>query len=395
MNFKCKISDINGKISNKTVQGEDKNEVIAKLESDGFYVLNIEVEKKSKLARLNNNKSVLELTQSLSLMIKSGLTLKESFEIASTLHTKGNTAILVEQLNTRLRKGDSFSQAIEAQGELFSPLYKGMIKVGQQLGRLDQILPSLAEWLEKRKDLKNKITGALIYPVLVLSLVFIGVSALLIFFLPYMEEMMQMSGGDTQQNLNQSYIAAQALIATFISVVLIIPITNFALLYIKRNQPAIMLNIDRFKLTLPIFKSFLLTQDMLSLNFALSVLTQCGVPLEEALLQAAEVLENSFIKQSLLKIHTKLLKGDSLSKLTDEERIFPKEFSRWIGVGERIGKMDKIFMQLKSYYQKEMDKIINRILTLAEPTVIIILGIILVVIILNVVLPLLTMYGGM
>ncbi len=395
MIFQCRLSDSQGKILKKKIQADSQDEMEARIKDQGYYLLDWEEEKSGKRLRGGHQKAILELTQSLGMMIQSGLSLKEAFEVAQKLFTKGKTALLVEQLNRQLQRGDSFAQAIASQENLFPPLYLGMIRVGQRLGQLDRILTPLAQWLKERKELKDRVTGALIYPALVLSMVFIGVTALLFFFLPQMENLTQMAGGTSEQNLNRAMTSARILIALFGGLIVLIPLGSVVLGFLKRKYTTFRLLTDRLILMIPLVRKFFLTRDMLSLSFALSILTGCGVTLEDSLLQSADVLENSYLRERLLTLQSRLLKGDALSALLAEETAFPSELSQWIGLGERIGTVDKVFKQLKDYYQMEMQKILNNILTLVEPAVIILLGVILLTIILNIILPLLTMYGGM
>ena len=395
MIFQCRLSDSQGKILKKKIQADSPEEMEARVKDQGYYLLNWEEEKSGKRLRGGHQKAILELTQSLGMMIQSGLSLKEAFEVAQKLFTKGKTALLVEQLNRQLQRGDSFAQAIASQENLFPPLYLGMIRVGQRLGQLDRILTPLAQWLKERKELKDKVTGALIYPALVLSMVFIGVTALLFFFLPQMESLTQMAGGTSGQNLNRAMTSARTLIALFGGLIVLIPLGSVVLGFLKRKYTTFRLLTDRLILMIPLVRKFFLTRDMLSLSFALSILTECGVTLEDSLVQSADVLENSYLRERLLTLQSRLLKGDALSALLAEETAFPSELSQWIGLGERIGTVDKVFKQLKDYYQMEMQKILNNILTLVEPAVIILLGVILLTVILNIILPLLTMYGGM
>jgi len=393
--YQCRLSDQGGKIFQKQIEAQSPKELESEIENQGLFLISFKEEKPRGILRRRQHRAVLELTQSLSLMIQSGLSLKEAFEISSSLFQKGKTAQLVQQLNRQLQKGTSFSQAIALQGEAFPPLYQGMVEVGQRLGQLEKILEPLSLWLKERKELRDKILGALMYPAMVLILVFAGVSALLIFFLPQMENLALSAGQGAAQSLAQAHMAARGLIILFPSLLIMIPLLIITVKGLGLKNPAFALALDRLILSLPLIKSFILTREMLSLSFALSVLTQCGVSLEEGLEQAAGVLENRFLKSRILLLKDRLIKGDSLSSLLEKEKAFPAEFSRWTALGERIGKVDRVFTQLKQYYQQEMQKILNSLLTLAEPVVIMLLGIILLIIILKIVLPLLTLFGGM
>lgn len=394
MEYKCRISDSQGVISNGIFHADGPAELAAELSRQNLFLLSCKkVSGRGKGAGGNSYSAVLEFTQGLSLMIQSGLSLKDSFDVARGLYTKGHTARLVEDMAESIRKGDSFSQAVNQREQVFPSLYRGMVRVGERVGQLDRVLPNLASWMREDKELKDKIFGALLYPALVLSMVFAGVLALLFFFVPKMEEMLSY-GGD-QSALNQAIASAHSLLVLFIAIPLCLLFVTLSIKVLSRKYDAFALAFDQLKMHLPFIASFFMNREMLSLTFALTVLTQCKVPLEESLLEGAEVLNNVYLKENLLKIQKRLIKGENLSGLLSHSQVFPAEFSRWIAVGEKIGKVDQVFAQLKDYYGQEMKKKLNRISSLAEPAVILLLGLVLLMIILKIILPMLTLYGGL
>jgi type II secretory pathway component PulF len=392
MTYHCRISNSEGKITRRTVEASSSRGLQEYWASQGYYLISLVPDQK-RVSQRSGRKAVLEMTKIITLMIQSGLTLKEAFEIGSNLFSRGQGESLIQGIHEDLRRGESFSKALDARDSLFPPLYLGMIGVGEKLGRLDRILPSLLDWLEKDQALRNKIKGALLYPALVMILVFSGIATLLLVFLPYMEEMMLYAGDGGGRNLARAYSSARALVVFFVSMILVVPLFRLILTQIKKRHPPLHLFLDRIKLKIPWIRIFLQTRDMLSLSFALAVLTECGVPLEEALLQGAWVMENHYLRESLIRVREKLLKGRTLSSLFHDESAFPPELANWTALGERTGRIDRVFEQLRRCYQREMDLIISRILTLAEPVVILFLGLVLGVIIIKIILPLLTLYG--
>lgn len=394
MQYQCRVSDSQGKITRILYQAENPRSLLTELQNQKLYLISYkEHNKGGKTSSRKQQKAVLEFTQGLSLMIQSGLSLKDSFEVARGLYAKGPTGQLVEDMAERIRKGDSFSQAVQSKDQIFPSLYRGMIRVGERVGQLDRVLPGLASWMKEDKELKGTIMGALLYPALVLTMVFIGILALLFLFVPRMKEMMSYSGN--QEALNQAISSAQSLLYIFIALPLCILLSSFILKFLLRRSGNISFQLDRLKLQLPIIGAFILNRELLSLSFALTVLTECNVPLEEGLLEGAEVLNNLYLKTVLLNIQQQLIKGENLSSLLASSGAFPQEFSRWVAVGEKTAHIERVFFQLKEYYNQEMKKKLNRISNLAGPVVIILLGAVLLGIILKVILPMLTLYGGL
>ena len=341
---------------------------------------------------MTKDQMFLEFTRTLSLLIRSGLPVQEALEVSEILFEDNRTKALIVRVRENMIKGNSFSSALEEE-EIFSPLYRGMIKIGEKIGNLNEILDHLTLLMENRKKLNDKFKTAMIYPAILLLLIFSGISALIIFLIPRLESGFT-AGAARPEQLASAVRAARGILIAMVGIPgVLLVVLLFTALFSRFNRGFALFK-DRTALAFPFLGEFRKKRELYNLNFALSILAGCSVPLESALALAGSSLQNRYLKQRIEAVRESLIKGNPLSGIFLEEAVFPMEMTRWIYIGERTGKIGTVFGQLKTYYEHEIEKNLDRILTLIEPLTSLFIGAVLLTVIMLVVLPLLTMYGG-
>jgi type II secretory pathway component PulF len=333
---------------------------------------------------------VLELTQTLALLYRSGLDVKEGLEIARTIYSKGKAGRTVEELAAGLERGDSFSGTAEYLS--FPRIYSGLIKVGEKVGSLAQVLPGLADYLRTRKELKDKFINALLYPSVVLAAVIIGSLSLLIFVAPKMGEILAGLGQNPEQML---LITGRMRLFSILSGTIVGGglSAGLTVVLLRRFSGYFRLASDRALLRLPLAGSLASLGDTVNLVFALEVLSSSGVSLEDALEQAAEVTENRAFSAGLRQAREKILRGERPSAAFESAKVFPPRLVRWLALGERTGRVEEVFTGLKTWYQGEYETFLTRVSSLAEPLLIILTGALLFTGVVVFVLPLLSGFG--
>jgi type II secretory pathway component PulF len=152
--------------------------------------------------------------------------------------------------------------------------------------------------------------------------------------------------------------------------------------------------LDALILRIPILSTLLLDRELLNFAFAMETLTAAGVSVEEALAEGAGAIANSALKEAVIGSRERVLKGEPLSAAFARNPLFPQRIGRWVGVGERVGHVEKVFGQLRMYYQQEVEKWINRLMTLIEPVLIVALGILIVLFVVLFIIPIFSLYGN-
>ncbi len=138
-----------------------------------------------------------------------------------------------------------------------------------------------------------------------------------------------------------------------------------------------------------------MARELLNFTFSMEALTGAGVSVEEALAEGAGTLTNRALQEEVRAIRASLLKGEKLSSSFARSALFPERISRWMAIGERVGHVEKVFGQLRSYYQQEVEKWISRLMALIEPALIVGLGALIVAFVVFFIIPIFSLYGNL
>ncbi|HEB11962.1 MAG TPA: type II secretion system F family protein [Spirochaetales bacterium] len=395
----CRVIDRKGKSSEFKREAISEEILIRELNQENIFPVMVREIQESTITKAKRKRyssaSILEFTNTISLLLSSGLTFKDSLEIAQTIFLKGQVNEIIVALLEEIRKGRSVYQVLDDFGTGFPPIFKGFIKIGEKIGSLEGAFKKLAEYLTEDRKLKSKLASSLIYPVLVISVAVIGIIGIVVFILPKIGEMFSQLGVGLPRRLesmikilNYSFIIGTILTGIVILSILILSIIR------KRNK-GMAEKLDRLSLKLPVLGRMRYLKEILNFLFAMETLTGGGFNVEDALLESGKVVENQAFRSGILKARDSIIKGESLSVSFLSNPIFSERLGRWMAIGERSGSVDKIFAQLRSYYQGEIEKWSTRFMSLVEPILILIVGIIIFMIIVFFITPIFSIYEGL
>lgn len=393
--YKCLITDHKGKISSIRKEALSKEEAFNSFNGTDYIPLEI-TEIKTKNNRKSSRKKtkiVLDFTQIMDQLVTSGLSIKDSLEILSTMDNKSGSSALSANLLEMIKKGYSFASSVNEFTDYFSAVYRGIINVGDKIGSVEKIFPKLKSYLEDQKKIKDKISSALLYPILVLITASLSFIAMIFFVFPKLRNMFAEFGGTTaiklEQNIHNIELGLIIYLITIIAIILFIIIVRT----IAKRNDSVRYTFDNFVLKLPIIGKITIYKEILNFSFAMETLVSSGITIEAALQESMAVLTNKAFEKALSDIRTRIIKGESLSTAFAKHNVFPSYITKWMLVGERSGNTEQIFTQIKKYYQSEIDIITTKFMALIEPALIILIGIILITLIITVVIPVFSMYG--
>jgi type II secretory pathway component PulF len=348
------------------------------------------------MKKYNSKTAVQEFTGMMELLLESGLSLRDALELlADGEGAESGAAFLAGEILSRIRSGVSFARAVFSMNETFPPIYRGMIRVGDKAGSVERIFPRLGAYLEDQKKLREKTAAALAYPLLVLFLAIAGTVGLVFFVLPKMEAIFGSFGGGQAETIQGNIAAMKTVALFFAGLVLFLAATVIAVKKLNRFFPEICRYFDYIILRLPLTGGFFSAWESLNFSFAMEVLTGGGVPVETAIGEAAVLADNSAYRSALLRIQEKVINGGGLSRAFAEETILPPDISQWVSIGEKSGGSEKVFSEIRFYFQGEVERTSSRFLLLIEPVMIIIIGLILIGLVIGIILPLFSMYGNL
>lgn len=393
LSYSCRVIDNSGEIIEINRNSKNLNDLKLELVREGYSLLS--VKQKSSISSNKLNKSeILQFTQTLSLLLNSNLSLNDSLNTARIGFKKGRINTLINSLIEGLKKGESFSNLISDPSWGLPKLYTGLIRVGEKTGNLRGIVSQLNFYLEREKKLRDKLTGAMIYPIMIITISL----AFSLFFtfgiLPQFKTMFESFGGDVSNTINKRAEVFTYIVIGFSILLFIFFLFNLYVKNLKKSDPISAAKIERVIFKIPFIGKTYMNNQCLNFLFAVNVLTESKLSIEESLIYAREVVNNSFLLIEINRIRDKIIAGEKLSK-SFEESIFPERISSFLEVGEKTGDINEVLDNLSNYYLKENNKEIDLFMALIDPLFTVLIGVGLLVMIILFILPLISEMGAL
>jgi type II secretory pathway component PulF len=343
---------------------------------------------------LNTKKALPDFTGMMELLIESGLSLKDSLEVLVSADLRSAASLLGNRILELIRRGSSFAEAVQTMDGVFPPVYRGMIRVGDKAGSVEKVFSRLRNYLDRQKTLKDKISAALAYPAMVLFLALAGSLGMVFFIMPKLETVFGVFGGNSAEEIRRNIGVIKLMLSGFAGTAVVTLTAAVILFRLGKTRENIGLFVDGLCLKIPVLGVFLSLRESLNFSFAMEVLASGGVPVETALAEAAGAVSNRAYRLSLLRVRDRVMSGGSLSAAFAADPVLPPYISRWTAVGEKSGRTETVFTQIRLYFQDLIERRTTKFLLLIEPALIITIGIILMGLIAGIVLPLFSVYGN-
>jgi type IV pilus assembly protein PilC len=319
-------------------------------------------------------KDVAIMSRQLATMINSGLTLTRSLGVLEQQVENPVLQTVVGDVKSRVEEGSSLSGAMEAHPKVFSHLYVSMVRAGEAGGALDETMVRLAETLEAAVRLRSKVKSAMSYPIVVLSLIVIVVSAMLLFVVPVFEQMYTDLGGTLPLPTLMLLSLSNLLVTFWWMVVAIVVGAVVAFRRWKRTDSG-RVTWDAIKLRLPIVGGLVQKVSISRFARTLAVLSRSGVPVLQALDIVADTAGNSQVSAGVVAMRTSVKNGEALAAPLHRHAVFPPMVTQMMVVGEETGAIDEMLGKVSDFYDQEVEDTVNSLTSLIEPLLIVVLGV--------------------
>ncbi|TCI31606.1 type II secretion system F family protein [Exiguobacterium sp. SL-10] len=298
----------------------------------------------------------------------------------------------LSQVEDDLREGIAFSEAIKKHPRVFSNFFSSMALAGEASGNLEEALDQIGLQLQKQYDVKRKVISALTYP-LVVSIVAIGVVAfLMVNVVPTFASIFGQLGGELPL-ITRIVVAVSDFVAAYWW--LIFGGAFLALLIftwmLKRDKERYV--IDGLLLKLPIFGPIVLKSQIALLTRSLAVLLQAAVPILSAIEITEKIVSNRVIRKGLGQARKMMAQGIPLHEPLERNDSFPPLMTQMIAVGEESGDLDSMLNEVAEFYETEVETTTDRLKSIIEPLLIVVLASIVGVIVIAIVVPMFQIYG--
>lgn len=377
--FQYRVKDNTGHLEKGTIEAGSLNEAAAKLREQHRSIIKLSEGKGLSLTIpfLNNRVSLKDkiiFTRQLSVMVKAGLPIIKALDALGKQTDSAYFKKIIADISNQVRGGKTLSKALSKYPDVFPEIYMAVVKAGEETGQLADVLLNLADQQEKDADLVSKIKSAMIYPAIIL-IALVGVVILIIFFvLPNLQGVFTESG-------TQLPLATRLLLSTssIVQHYFLIVVIFFIGLYIGFRAwvrlPSGRSFYDKFRITVPIFGP--LTKKVYMARFArtMAMLTKASLPILVSLKIIRKTINNYHYDLAFDRIERAIESGKSLSIALQAEPLFPAMVGQLASLGEEAGSIEGVFIEIATFYDKEVNTLSSNLSTLLEPVMLIIMGV--------------------
>ena len=388
----------NGQRVSGNLRCRDRRDALSQLLQRGYHPIVLETndeaaKRTGKVTRETfrriSTSDLAVFTRQLSSLLKAGLPMIQTLGTLRKQCDNPRLSRIIQTIEEKLsHDGGTLAEALEDHDRVFDPVYRGLVRAGEEGGNLVEVLNNLAKHLGQSAKLKGQVIGAFIYPIF-LSLLGAGaVLVLMTFVIPRFQELFSSFGGTlplpTQILITVSRFMAAwwwVLLAGFMAMVLL------GLILLRRRN--IREKKDQLLLKLPIFGPMLLRLEISRIARTLSALLHSGVPIMDALRITGDTARNLVIQNTFSTIIKGIMEGQSLAEVLEKARIYPPLVINLVRTGEDTGELTEMLSEISSIYEDEAERSVTGAVKLLEPLLICVMGGIIGAIVASVILPIL------
>lgn len=331
-----------------------------------------------------STRSIAVVTQQLAALLEAGLPLDRALSILINVAEDARVESLLSRIQEQVRGGASLADALEAQHGAFSRLYLNMVRAGEAGGSLELVLTRLAEFLERTRALRETVTSALFYPMILLFVAGVSVILLLTWVVPQFQQLFADAGQALPLATRVVIAAGEGLRDWWWAGLLLIVLAALGLRH-QLAHPDRRLWWDRAVLRLPLFGDLVAKVEMARFSRTLATLLANGVPMLAALTIVKETLTNQIMAAAVADLADNLKAGQGVADPLMETGVFPRMAVHMIRVGEETGQLDAMLERVADTYDREVQTTVRRMLTLLEPVLILGLAVVIAGIIMSIV----------
>jgi type IV pilus assembly protein PilC len=354
-----------------------------------------------------NRKALTGFTRQFSTLQDAGLPILRSLQILAQQQKPGTLRTVLEAVTEDVSSGTTLSDAMARHPKVFDRLYTKMIAAGEVAGVLDMILQRLADFLEKAARLRRKIIGAMVYPSVVIFVAFVIMAFIMVVVVPKFTKIFDEFGQKlplpTQVLISVSQWMAGGLLPEKnpinpgipgIVYLLGVPVLVWFGMKMLRRTEIGRATMDRLALRIPVFGNLVGKTTIAKFTRTLGTLIRAGVPILDAILITRDTTANYAFQSALSKVHDSVRQGDSFAGPLRQAKVCDPIVINMIDVGEETGDLDKMLLKIADNYDDEVDTAVASMVSLLEPIMVVVLGLMVGSIVVSLFLPLVALIQG-
>jgi type IV pilus assembly protein PilC len=377
--FNYTARTLTGELQSGSIDLPSHDDVIAHLRKNRMIV--VKVDQAPKDIKLNlfakgiTTRDIVIFTRQFATMINSGLPLVQALDILAEQSENKSLKDVTRTVVYDVESGHTLADALRKHPKAFTELYVNMVAAGEAGGILDTILLRLATFMEKNDALVRKVKGAMIYPGVIFSVAGMAIVILLVFVIPVFQDMFAGIGQKLPLPTLIVIGASDILKHFWWAIGGGLGIAFFA---VKRYYAtsAGKLNLDRLMLGFPVLGDLIRKSAVSRFTRTLGTLIASGVSILEGLEITAKTAGNRVIHDAVMESRASIAGGETIAAPLQKSKVFPPMVISMIAVGEQTGGLDEMLSKIADFYDEEVDAAVEALLSLMEPVMIVVLGVI-------------------
>jgi type IV pilus assembly protein PilC len=380
--FRCRLASPNGEIVEGVYVAESESRLRHDFEEKGLFVLDLQ--KKGSVAGLSfrlpqrtgvSTREFLVFNQELATLLKAGMPLVQSLDLLKRRVDTPTFRSVLDDVHERVRAGTALSEAFAVHGALFPSVYTASLLAGERSGSLDTVLRRFVEYTKIINTVKRKTVSALVYPAILVSLALVLVGIIVLRVVPAFSDFYQSFGADLPLATRIIVTVSNTVREQFVLmlVVLVAAVVGFVAWLRQPGQKA---RFDHLVLRVPVLGEIATKFATSQMARTLATLLGGGLPLVNSLDIAAKSIGNQFVAQQLGIVTERVKEGASFAAALEARHVFPEVAVKMAEVGESTGALQEMLNTVADFYDEEISTNMERFVTIIEPTLLVIMGIV-------------------
>ena len=398
--YKYKVRDKDGVLSDGKLDALSKVDVHSFLMNQGYDVIEIvedQVSNKLGLVQLSSKQMrdkdlVFWLTQ-LSTYIKAGIPLVDSIDILSKQTKEKKTRNLYNRLVFELNSGQSFSDALSKQGDVFPKLLINMVKTSELTGNLTGVLDDMADYYKTSDENRKQIISAMTYPAVIFVVAIVVLVYIILYVVPQFTDMYSQIGSELPVITVVIVAVSDFLAANLITVILCILAIFVILVIMYKNVTGFRRSVQYILMHIPVVKNVVIYKEIIMFTKTFASLINYDVFITDSMEILGKITENEIYKMLIRDAVVNLSNGNGVSVAFKDHWAFPPIAYEMLVTGERTGRLGVMMAKVAEYYNVEQKNLVTQLKSLIEPVMIIFLAVVVGIVLLAVIVPMFNMYS--
>ena len=380
MEFRCRLGTPGGDVIEGVYVSDSESKLRREFEDKGLYVLGIQRSGGLGIGSLAlptrrkiGTREFLIFNQELATLLKAGMPLVQSLDILRQRVPNPLFKSVLDDVHDRVRGGSSMSEAFEAHGALFPGVYTASLLAGEKSGNLEQVIRRYVTYVKVVAGVKRKTISALVYPLILLVLSCIVVAIIVLRVVPEFGTFYQQFGADLPMS-TRIIVGISEFAGTYFFVLVISILAAVAAFVAWLRRPGSRVVFDHWVLSVPMLGPIARKFSTSQAARTLATLLGGGIPLVNAIDVSARAIQNRYMAQELVTAAQKVREGRALGAALNDSGAFPDVAIKMVEVGESTGALQEMLNSLADFYDEEIETNLGRFVTMVEPALLVIMG---------------------